>query len=64
MICSPSCSSMYSRIISSVIVPELTARYPLARAQAALVVPIGCEIIPESFSVAPPVGGKERSDPK
>lgn len=31
MICSPSCSSMYSRIISSVIVPELTASYPLAQ---------------------------------
>ena len=30
-ICSPSCSSMYSRIISSVIVPELTAKYPRAQ---------------------------------
>jgi hypothetical protein len=30
-ICSPSCSSMYSRIISSVMVPKLTARYPLAQ---------------------------------
>jgi hypothetical protein len=29
-ICSPSCSSMYSRIISSVMVPERTARYPRA----------------------------------
>jgi hypothetical protein len=29
-ICSPSCSSMYSRIISSVMVPELTASYPRA----------------------------------
>jgi hypothetical protein len=31
MICSPSCSSMYSLIISSVIVPELTAKYPRAQ---------------------------------
>jgi hypothetical protein len=31
MICSPSCSSMYSRIISSVMVPELTPRFPLAQ---------------------------------
>ena len=31
MICSPSCSSMYSLTISSVIVPELTARYPRAQ---------------------------------
>lgn len=31
MTCSPSCSSMYSRIISSVIVPELTPRYLLAQ---------------------------------
>ena len=31
MICSPSCSSMYSLTISSVMFPELTARYPLAQ---------------------------------
>jgi hypothetical protein len=31
MICSPSCSSIYSLIISSVMVPELTARYPRAQ---------------------------------
>jgi hypothetical protein len=31
MICSPSCSSMYSLTISSVMVPELTARYPRAQ---------------------------------
>src|SRR6476620_7847027 len=31
MICSHSCSSMYSLTISSVIFPELTARYPLAQ---------------------------------
>ena len=31
MICSPSWSSMYSSTISSVILPELTARYPRAQ---------------------------------
>ena len=30
-ICSPSCLSMYSRIISSVRVPELTGKYPRAQ---------------------------------